>query len=445
MRLPILSIQDVAERQLCLGCGACASVEPDRIEMIDVFDHGRRPRMKCAVDGDERMSDAMRVCPGVDQSHEFDRANPELIRELLPSWGPILQMWEGHAADEEIRFGGSSGGAASAIALYCIEREGMHGVVHTAARDDAPYLNRTVMSRTREELVARTGSRYAPASPCDSLHLITDALSPCVFIGKPCDNVALRKARKLRPELDRNVGLMIGFFCAGTPTTKGTFELLRRMGVEDPRTIRSLRYRGNGWPGRATVVHEVDGMERTDSLSYQESWGEVLSRHKQWRCNLCPDRTGEFADVAVGDPWYGGIPDDAPGRSLILARTARGRDIIQKAIDAGYLIAAPAENWKLPKSQVGFPELRGSIWGRLLALRLVGAPRPTYAGFAFFRHWLRLLPLGEKFKCVLGAMKRVRTRQLLSRQQMTEYRPEHTAAASSTATADQSCRVESAC
>ena len=36
---------------------------------------------------------------------------------------------------------------------------------------------------------------------------------------------------------------------------------------------------------------------------------------------MCADHTGEFADIAVGDPWYRPHLDDEPGRSLVLARS----------------------------------------------------------------------------------------------------------------------------
>ena len=97
--------------------------------------------------------------------------------------------------------------------------------------------------------------------------------------------------------------IVIAFFCAGTPTTAGTVEMLRRMGVEDPASLVSLRYRGDGWPGRAVAVSRgPDGAAARSELSYEQSWGEVLADHKQRRCKLCPDHTGEFADIAVGDP-----------------------------------------------------------------------------------------------------------------------------------------------
>ena len=42
-----------------------------------------------------------------------------------PEVGYALEIWEGYAADPEIRRLGSSGGLLSALALYCLEKEGM--------------------------------------------------------------------------------------------------------------------------------------------------------------------------------------------------------------------------------------------------------------------------------------------------------------------------------
>src|SRR5262249_15207548 len=161
-----------------------------------------------------------------------------------PGWGPVLELWEGFASDPEIRFAGSSGGAASALALYGIERGGMHGLLHIRARRDVAYLNETVLSTTRDEILAATGSRYAPASPCDGLGMVKDAAGPCVMIGKPCDIAAASKARTLDGQLDKQLGLTIAIFCAGTPSTKGTLEMVRAMGITDPANATSVRYRG---------------------------------------------------------------------------------------------------------------------------------------------------------------------------------------------------------
>jgi coenzyme F420 hydrogenase subunit beta len=343
---------------------------------------------------------------------------------LFDGWGPVRGLWEGHAADPEIRFAGSSGGAASALALFCLERAGMYGLLHIAAREDVPYLNRTVLSRTREQILGATGSRYAPASPCDGLAMVEAAPGPCVMIGKPCDIAATEKARRIRPALDSKLGLTIAIFCAGTPSTRGTLEMLKQMGVTDPSAVQSVRYRGNGWPGRATVVLRTANGHETRDLTYEQSWGEVLQKHRQWRCHICPDHTGEAADISVGDPWHRPVPPGAHGSSLVVARTERGLRVVREAMAAGYLCLESVRAGVLPASQPGLLTVRGLVWARLLTLRVMGVPTPRFSGVPMFRYWLSRATVREKLQSVYGTVKRVFTKRLARPQSVHEFVPE---------------------
>lgn len=400
-------IHGVVASQLCLGCGVCKFAAEGHISMVDDADQGRRP---IVVRTDSAPTDSLlRLCPGTGLSHR-DVSSPTLS-SLSVDWGPVLQAWEGFSTHNDIRRAGSSGGAASALALFAIERAGMYGVLHTAARRDVPYLNETVMSRSRAELLARTGSRYAPASPCDGLARVEAAPAPCVFIGKPCDVAGAVMAARQRPALAEKLGLTLAFFCAGTPSTRGTLDLLKKAGVDDPSTVESIRYRGNGWPGRWTVrFRNPSGDAEERSLSYEESWG-FLTKYVQWRCRLCPDHTGEFADIAVGDPWYRPVQPGEPGKSLIVARTRRGLDFLHAAAAAGYIVLETRDASLLPRSQPNLLRARGAVWGRLLALRLAGLPTPRFVGFPLFRAWLRL-SLREKLASILGTWRRIGSRGL---------------------------------
>ncbi len=399
----ITSVFDVADRQLCSGCGACAYAEPDAVRLIDIPEHGIRPVPAGAVP--TRTPDALRVCPGISLRHDGVPATAD--RDAFAMWGPILEIWEGHAADEQVRWSASSGGAATALALHCVEHEGMHGVLHVAARDDVPYLNRTLLSRSREELLAATGSRYAPASPCDSLELIERAPEPCVFIGKPCDVAGARNATELRPALAAKMGLTIAMFCAGTPSTNGTLEMIRRMGIAEPASVRSVRYRGNGWPGLAVAATA----DAEHAMSYDEAWGDILQKHRPWRCHICPDHTGEFADIAVGDPWYREIAPGEPGSSLILVRTERGRRILAAAQAAGVIVATPSDVSILAASQPNLARVRGAVWGRTAAMRALMIPTPRYRNVPTFPAW-RQLGAREKLASIVGTLRRVRRRRL---------------------------------
>lgn len=383
-----------------MGCGACAhACAENMVRLGNVGDSGIRPTIAAGNCGD--CTDCLQVCPGISMGHDMARTGKE--PSLRASWGPVLEVWEGYAADRNIRFMGSSGGAATAIALYCLEKEGMAGVLHTGSDDVSPTMNKTAFSTTRDQVLLTTGSRYSPASPCDGLSLLEKVKKPGVFIGKPCDVQALRKAQKLRPNLDSKVGVAIGIFCAGTPATKGLVDLLATGGVK-PEQVEEIRFRGMGWPGNFTV--RVGGKKDPAlEMPYMKAWG-FLQKYRPYRCYLCPDGTSEFADLSCGDPWYREIQEGEPGHSLILARTERGREILRGAMAAGYIEAKGVEPRILELSQKNLLDKRRSIWGRLLAMKMFGIPTPQYEGFYLYEGW-RQLSLKEKARSVLGTIRRI--------------------------------------
>ncbi|MDX9835208.1 MAG: Coenzyme F420 hydrogenase/dehydrogenase, beta subunit C-terminal domain [Desulfobulbus sp.] len=412
-------LKQVVDYQLCCGCGLCAYLYPEKIRMADAPAFGRRPKFTEEPAESNTFSFALGLCPGVSLSHTTETFFKQgRIESLADHWGPVLEVWEGYATDPEIRFKGSSGGVLSAISLYCLEREGMHGVLHTTADDQRPYLNKTILSRSRNSLLAAAGSRYSPASPCEGLQEIEHALAPCVFIGKPCDVAAVQRARKHRPALHTKVGLTMACFCAGTPSTNGTLAMLRQMGIDSLDELVTLRYRGCGWPGKTRAEKKTEIGTTSTELTYEQSWGDILQKHRQWRCYICPDHTGEFADIATGDPWYREKTKNEQGRSLIVARTQLGQHIVEKAIAAHYLTAEKVDPLFLPASQPNLLKTRAMLWGRLMALKLFLAPCPCYEGFALAGSWNRELSLKEKMQSLLGTMNRIYKKRLKERQHL---------------------------
>jgi coenzyme F420 hydrogenase subunit beta len=397
----IQCVDQVTEWRLCAGCGACAAVCANQaIELVDIFDRGIRP----VVDSEKcrKCGSCVEVCPGIGISHQpfNDRSAPELLCE----WGPVLEVWEGYAADPQVRYNGSSGGVATALALFCLEKQGACGVLHIGTRNGAPLKNVAVFSKSKAELLERTGSRYCPAAPCEKLQWIQEYKSPSVFIGKPCDVVALRKSQAVNPLLNEKIGLAISIFCAGTPATKGTYKILSSLGVE-PEQTEEIRYRGCGWPGATTVKIKGEN-SRMRKMSYEESWGTILSHFSQHRCRICPDSTGEFADISCGDPWYRELKEDELGWSLIVVRTERGKEILRKAMKAGYIELERVGPDTIPRSQKALLARRRHLWGRLLMMRMMGVPIPRYTGFFLLRSWFRL-SFTDKLRSLAGTLKRI--------------------------------------
>lgn len=401
--MKIKTIADIVSWRLCVGCGVCAYICTNKyIELRDIPDQGIRPFISSDQCG--TCTDCLYVCPGYSTPDGFNNDQKQITRSSSEKgWGPIIEIWEGYANDSELRYNGSSGGAVSAIALHCLERMNMHGVLHIGRDEQHPIKNKVFISTKRSDLLSRTGSRYSPATPCSGLDKIGSAPSSCVFIGKPCDVTGLQKACQLRSDLNNKNGLSIGIFCAGTPSSKGTLELLKQMKIRDG-LVKDIHYRGRGWPGMFTV-NLKDSKSSSPQMPYMEAWG-FLQKYRPYRCYLCPDGTAAYADISCGDPWYRTIQEKEVGYSLVIVRTEKGKEVLKGAIKAGYLSMTRVDIQKLIDSQESLLQKRREIWGRLFMMKMFGIPVPQYPDFFLFEQWCSLSPNG-KLRSLLGTARRI--------------------------------------
>lgn len=407
------SITDVVAQNLCTGCGACAGAFPDLIGMVDDPVNGRRPVAAETPEGCRAAKAAVAWCAGgasdwrdLEQSDAIDR-----------DWGPVLAAWEGWAQDDEIRHRGSSGGAVTALAHFALTTGVAKGVAHIAARTDDPRLNEAVISRNRAELLRGAGSRYAQASPAESLGAIAQGNGKVAFIGKPCDVASAHKAMRADLTLAAKIPLTIAIFCAGAPNLVATDRLLDRLGVPRDARLVDLRYRGAGWPGfmQAEWVDQDGAQHRSTGITYAEGWGRILQSERRWRCGMCADHSGAFADISVGDPWHAPPNGETDaGRSLIIARTPRGKAIVAAAIRAGVLVAEARPRDVIAAAQPNLKATHGAVWGRRMAMRALGLRAPRDRGQGLLRLWLGL-PLKEKLQSFAGTWKRVLRERLWRR------------------------------
>lgn len=396
------SIESVTRARLCTGCGVCSHLHPDRLSMVDVPGVGRRPLPIVGITSPTTGA-GVEACPGRSLTHPPDRL---VDAPFHGEWGPILGLYECWSTDPEVRHRGSSGGVVSALAAHAVATKLAVGALQVRASRTDPLRNETVLNRTYTDITSAAGSRYSPASPCERLDLVEAAEGPCVIVGKPCDVAATQKAAEHRPALADKVAVTLGIFCAGTPSTEATRDVIDRLGV-DPDEVTRVDYRGEGWPGEFRV--ETDDGRRA-SMSYAESWA-MLTKQRQWRCLICPDHTGEFADLSIGDPWYRPVLPGEPGRSLVVIRTELGRALLKSALEAGAIEGAPLPLDRLPQSQPNLESTRGAVWGRVVAMRALGMPTPRFRGMPSFRVWWRL-PWSAKLSSTLGTARRIVARGL---------------------------------
>lgn len=391
--------------RLCAGCGVCCAAAPAGVEMSLSESGYLRPRVLRALTEEEDRIIAD-ICPGVALTQEPPNGLDH------PVWGPIVRVRAGQATDPALRHKASSGGVLSAVLLYLLENRLVDRVVQTAANSLAPIENATIESTTPDDVFRAAGSRYAPSAPLSDILRQLERPGRFAFVGKPCDVAALRAYARHRTEIRAKVPYLITFFCAGIPSLDGTRMILHRLGVKESE-VTSFRYRGEGWPGYATASTK-DG--RTLRMSYAESWGSILSKHLQFRCKICPDGSGGFADLVCADAWYGdehGYPkfEEAEGRSLVITRTPKGEDVVQKALRAGYLELVDIDVDEIAKMQPYQARRKQLVLSRLAAVALFRRRTPLFRNLSLWRCAL-MGGVWRNVRSFLGMTLRILTRRL---------------------------------
>lgn len=340
-----------------------------------------------------------RACPG--RQVVAKRPQGSMRHPLL---GSYFGAWEAWAIDPKIRDRGSSGGALTAIQGWLLET-GIATELTTAAADESrPVRTVPVQITTKAEALAAAGSRYAPVGVGQSVVMDPDR----AITAKPCEVAAIRAITSEDPG---KTPTLLSFFCAGTPSQHATEKLVRDLGGPEPEQVTDLWYRGRGWPGRFTAVH--DGGEV--STDYRSSWGDALGPTTQWRCKICPDGIGESADIAAADSWEmseGGYPvfGENEGRSALLARTERGHAIILAAHQAKVIELQPLDLSKLAQAQPLQTTRRQYLAARLLGTRLAGRPVPRFRGFSLLR--LSMASPRMAVRTLRGTFRRVKRAKL---------------------------------
>ena len=406
----MLDIEQIKSNGLCVGCGLCAGIgdgQNPAIEMRDSDEGYRRPvKLRQPDTAEERLIDA--VCPGLNIQHEPQ----EFDAQYHPVWGPLIKARLGWASDSDLRRNASSGGGLSAILQHLLDTGEVDYVVQTAVSDSSPIRNAMTVSTDHAGVFDAAGSRYAPSSPLQAIGEQLDRPGRFAFVGKPCDVAGLRQLARHDPRVNEKVPYMLAFMCAGVPSYRGTSALLSQMGVEDESEVEAFRFRGDGWPGFATARLGNGTQYRMD---YDTSWGTILNRHLQFRCKICPDGIGEFADIVCADGWHlddAGRPlfEEQEGRSLVLTRTKKGEGLLSRAMESGRLQTEPVAIESIERMQPFQARRKGLVLSRFAAMALTGRRRPRFRKLELAGN-ARKLGVKQNAKSFLGTLRRLASRK----------------------------------
>ncbi|WP_170334287.1 Coenzyme F420 hydrogenase/dehydrogenase, beta subunit C-terminal domain [Ruegeria arenilitoris] len=365
------TISEVVETGLCIGCGLCEAIAPDRWTMRMTPEGRLRP----ASIASDPVADAeiLAACPGA--TVEADTSTAPFQDKV---WGGYTSMTRAWAKDPDTRFRAATGGVLTALGMWLLNSGRAAFILHCAADPDAPMRSRWVISDHAEQVYRRAGSRYGPSDTLAGLEKALSCGQRFAIIAKPCDANAIRARAKTDPRLDDLLIAVLVMVCGGASDLGKSHAVLEEYDLKE-KDVTLFRYRGFGNPG-PTRIETRDG--RAFEKTYLDMWADESGWRIQTRCKLCPDAIGEASDLAAADIWPGGAPtgEDA-GFNGVICRTAKGQALMDAAIADGALASekalGPRDFDDFQPHQVN---KKHAIAARLRGLSKAGAPVYHHTG-----------------------------------------------------------------
>ncbi|NKB61663.1 MAG: hydrogenase [Gammaproteobacteria bacterium] len=383
---PNQKFNQITEHGMCIGCGICQSlVGPEKIKMEIVANGYERPLIQQTLKHAE-VDKIMDVCPGT----RVEGMPESLVDEGSKNddvWGIFQEIYFSYAASPRIRHMASTGGLLTGLGLYLIESGEVDFILHAHEPSHNPTFGQPFISRSVEQVLEASGSRYGPTATLEDivevLNQAEEKKEKFAFIGTPCDISALRNYARHDERVDRYCLYMLTMVCGGFMEPAGMRKFLKNLDVNFDE-VTSLRYRGYGCPGPTTIKTQ-DG--RVISKNYLEFWGEDDSA---WqlppRCKVCPDGIGDSADIAASDTWDGGSPDWVSqktdlGSNAAVVRTRRGCELMDRAIQSGYLIRGDSLTVEdMNRFQPHQETKKRMVWARFSGMKMTGHIVPDTKG-----------------------------------------------------------------
>ncbi|TGQ17306.1 MULTISPECIES: Coenzyme F420 hydrogenase/dehydrogenase, beta subunit C-terminal domain [unclassified Mesorhizobium] len=374
-----LSLGEIIENGLCIGCGLCRSIAgPGDVEMVTTPEGRERPVALRALDK-PTLAKINAVCPGTRIAGPL----PAQISEAALAdtvWGPVERIVLGSAGHPTVRFVGSGGGTLTALGQFLLTSGRVKFVLHVAASRSMPMRTERKLSFDAASVLEGAGSRYGPAATLVDFNDILDRGEPFALIAKPCDITAVRNLARLDPRVDEHMRYALAFVCGGASDLTKSEQVLQRFGLSEDE-LALFRYRGHGNPGLNRIETKVG---RSFEISYRQLWEDEDKWMIQPRCKICPDAIGQVADIAVSDAWLNGGPafEDEPLNGIIV-RTKRGLELFDAAVEAGALqIKRESDIAEISELQSHQVRKRRAVWARLKGMAIAGKPVPLVTDLA---------------------------------------------------------------
>jgi coenzyme F420 hydrogenase subunit beta len=322
--------EEIVATEICCGCSACIVACPHKVLELQDFDPTQTdknsPFDNC-VHGEEGCSLCAMAClrldPKVDVIEQLTFGGR---RRADQPEGAYLYKTLARATYAPILERGQDGGAVTALLAWGLDNGDLDGAVVSSPSESVPWLDEPRVVTSRDELIAAAGSRYTYCATPLALQKAAQArLKSIAVVGVSCESTAVRNfgaegiKRWLRP-----VKLIVGLMCCETFDYDAFMigKVEQEMGIPLSEVVK-VNVKGK------VIVTLRDGRDVVlplkDARPFANEW-----------CHHCPDFAAEHADLSCG-----GLGME--GWTMILVRSERGREYLERAVADGVLELREAE------------------------------------------------------------------------------------------------------
>lgn len=274
--------------------------------------------------------DIPRICyeASADREIPYPELNKFVFGKVPRNWliGNYQKIFIGYFNNNEVRRNGASGGIASGTQLYLLENREVEGAITLRMRHDKPFLTEPIIATSREEILEGAQSKYTIAPVNQILSTLPGKYTSLVYTGLPEQIASIRKLQKERHPSVSPIKYIIGSFYGEAIGFSAIKSFLRSHGIKDINQVKSLSFRAGEWPGYFRI--ELKNGRIISVRKFHANY--LIPSHITPYSFYQVDYTSELADISLGDAWAPTYESRGGGWSVIIARTPKGLDLINR-------------------------------------------------------------------------------------------------------------------